>query len=121
MRRSWRLPTVSPLGREAASIGPVTIEPDLERWRSEIDDIDTKILELVARRIAAVIEIGKYKRVRGLPVYDATRERRVLARLMQNAPAGLDPQVVRRVFERIIDESRGIEHHEATNHEQPKS
>ncbi|HMA93987.1 MAG TPA: chorismate mutase [Polyangiaceae bacterium] len=99
----------------------MTTELDLERLRSEIDDIDTKILDLVARRIAAVIEIGKYKRVRGLPVYDATRERQVLARLMQNAPAGLDPQVVRRVFERIIDESRGIEHHEATHHEPSKT
>lgn len=87
----------------------VTTEFDLDVLRNEIDDIDTKILELVARRVAAVVQIGDYKRSRGIPVYDAARERAVLHRLMGQAPAGLDPQVVRRVFERIIDESRCIE------------
>lgn len=89
----------------------MTTEFDLEALRNEIDDIDNKILELVARRIAAVVQVGDYKRSRGLPVYDAARERQVLHRLMDQTPKGLDPQVVRRVFERIIDESRGIEHH----------
>lgn len=91
----------------------MTTEFDLEALRNEIDSIDSKILELVAKRIEAVVQIGEYKRARGLPVYDAARERHVLHRLMNQTPPGLDPQVVRRVFERIIDESRGIEHHYA--------
>lgn len=92
----------------------MTTEIDLEGLRREIDNIDDKILELVARRIVLVLDIGEYKRGHGMPVYDASREREVLHRLMQNTPDGLDPQVVRRVFERIIDESRGIEHHHFT-------
>ena len=93
----------------------MTTEFDLDALRNEIDDIDNKILELVARRIAAVVQIGDYKRSRELPVYDAVRERLVLQRLMGQAPPGLDPQVVRRVFERIIDESRGIEQHQVVS------
>jgi chorismate mutase len=98
----------------------VTTEFDLDALRNEIDDIDHKILDLVARRIAAVVQIGDYKRARGLAVYDAARERAVLQRLMSQAPAGLDPQVVRRVFERIIDESRGIEQHQVISVRPPE-
>ena len=91
----------------------MTTELDLPNLRTEIDDLDSRILALVARRIELVLSIGEYKRERGLPVYDAERERQVLDRLMKMAPAGLEPHVVRRIFERIIDESRGIEQHHA--------
>jgi chorismate mutase len=89
----------------------VTTELDLPALRTEIDEIDERILRLVARRIELVLQVGEYKRERGLAVYDAERERAVLDRLMRLAPANLDAQVVRRIFERIIDESRGIEQH----------
>jgi len=91
--------------------GLVTSELDIDSLRNDIDQIDGQILELVVRRISLVRAIGEYKRVRGLPVYDAERERAVIQRLMQAAPEGFDSQVVRRVFERIIDESRGVEQH----------
>jgi chorismate mutase len=90
----------------------VTTELDLPALRQEIDEIDSKILELFARRIQLVLRVGEFKRSKGLPVYDADRERTVIARLVQNKPDHLDAQVVRRVFERIIDESRGIEQHQ---------
>lgn len=99
------------LGRNRLVCGPVTSELDIDNLRNEIDRLDGQILELVVRRIALVREIGEYKHARGLPVYDAERERAVIQRLTQAAPTGFDPQVVRRVFERIIDESRGVEHH----------
>jgi chorismate mutase len=79
--------------------------------RSEIDRVDAQILDLIVRRISLVRRIGEYKRERGLPVYDAERERLVIQRLTQAVPEELDPQVIRRVFERIIDESRGVEQH----------
>lgn len=91
----------------------MTTELELPALRNEIDDLDSQILVLLSRRVGAVLKIGEFKRARSLPVYDADRERAVLQRLMQQAPAGIDPQVVRRVFERIIDECRGIEQHEA--------
>lgn len=89
----------------------MTTELDLLALRNEIDAIDNEVLRLVARRIELVLKIGEYKRERGLPVYDAERERTVLHRLIQLAPEGLTPEVVQRIFERIIDECRGIEHH----------
>jgi chorismate mutase len=85
---------------------------DLENLRTAIDTVDAEILALVAKRIDLVLQIADYKRGRAMPVYDPARERNVIDRLIALAPASLDAQVVRRVFERIIDESRRIEQHQ---------
>jgi chorismate mutase len=90
----------------------VTDASDLENLRTAIDTVDAEILALVAKRIGLVLQIADFKRGRALPVYDPARERNVIDRLMALAPATLDAQVVRRVFERIIDESRRIEQHQ---------
>jgi chorismate mutase len=89
----------------------VTTEQELPDLRNEIDALDSQLLKLVTRRIELVLKVGEYKRERGLPVYDAAREREVLHRLMAMSPDGLNPEVVQRIFERIIDECRGIEQH----------
>jgi chorismate mutase len=92
-----------------ASIGVVLQDPELEALRREIDDIDERILELVAARVRIVLRVGELKRRVGLPVYDPERERAMLDRLAQRASPPLDLSTVRRVFERLIDESRRLE------------
>jgi len=92
----------------------VTDATDLDALRSAIDAVDSEILSLVARRIGLVLRIADYKRSRDIPVYDPTRERAVIDRLIGVAPENLDAQLIRRIFERIIDESRRIEQHEAS-------
>jgi chorismate mutase len=87
----------------------VASEADLEVLRREIDEIDRKILELLATRMRLVLSVGDYKRERELAVYDPERERRVLERLAQEAPSPLTADSVRRIFERLIDESRHVE------------
>jgi chorismate mutase len=85
--------------------------PELDALRAAIDHVDRGILELVAERVRLVLRVGDYKRQNGLPVYDPERERSLLERLSSTAPAPLDADTVRRVFERLIDESRRIEQH----------
>ena len=92
----------------------MTDAPDLDALRSAIDAVDSEILSLVARRIGLVLQIADYKRGRDMPVYDPARERSVIDRLIGVAPENLDAQVIRRIFERIIDESRRIEQHKAS-------
>jgi chorismate mutase len=92
----------------------VTEAPDLETLRTAIDAVDAEILLLVAKRIGLVLQIADFKRDSGIPVYDPVRERSVIERLIEQAPASLDAQVIRRVFERIIDESRRIEQHQSS-------
>jgi chorismate mutase len=90
----------------------VAEEVQLEQLREAIDTVDAEILRLVARRVELVLRIAEFKRARQMPVYDPTRERAVIERLLSLAPPGLDPQLVRRIFERVIDESRRLEQHQ---------
>jgi chorismate mutase len=83
--------------------------PELEELRRAIDEVDRKLLDLMAERARLVLAVGDIKRARQMAVYDPDRERRVLERLGLLAPAPLDAATVRRVFERLIDEMRRLE------------
>lgn len=81
----------------------------MESWRRRIDAIDDQLMRLLNSRSACAVEIGRIKRELGLPVYAPEREAYVLDRVMRENPGPLEPIAVRRVFERIIDESRRLE------------
>jgi chorismate mutase-like protein len=89
----------------------VTSPPDLEELRRGIDAVDQQILKLLHERVRLVMAVGDYKRERGIPVYDPARERALLDRLCKAAQPPLDAETIRRIFERLIDESRRIEQH----------
>lgn len=82
---------------------------DIDDWRIEIDEIDERLLELLNRRAHCAIEIGRIKREIGLPVYMPDRETEVINHVIGLNDGPLDQYAVRRLFERIIDESRRIE------------
>ena len=81
----------------------------IDGWRRRIDTIDTQLMSLLNSRSACAVEIGRVKRELGLPVYSPEREARILDRVARENPGPLDATAVRRVFERIIDESRRLE------------
>ena len=82
---------------------------DIDQWRSEIDRIDLKLVELLNRRSQRAIEIVKIKNELNLGIYDPEREEEVI-RLVQEATRGpLSKAAIKRLFERIIDESRRVE------------
>ncbi len=82
---------------------------EITRWRIRIDELDSELIRILNERAHCAIEIGKIKRKRNMHIYDPKREEDII-RLMQNQNQGpLDAQGVRRLFERIIDESRRIE------------
>ena len=82
---------------------------DLEEWRRRIDGIDDQLMRLLNSRSACAVEVGRIKRAHGLPIYAPEREAWILERVMRDNPGPLEPLAVRRVFERIIDESRRLE------------
>jgi chorismate mutase len=81
----------------------------LEAWRKRIDLIDDQLMRLLNSRSACAVEIGHIKKALGLPVYSPEREALILERVTRENPGPLDQGAVRRVFERIIDESRRLE------------
>jgi chorismate mutase len=89
----------------------VTTKADLDELRRAIDAVDQQILKLLHERVRLVVAVGEYKRERDLPVYDPERERALLERLCNSAEPPLDAETIRRIFERLVDESRRIEQH----------
>ena len=82
---------------------------EIDGWRRRIDAVDEQLVRLLNSRSACAVEIGRLKRRLGLPVYSPEREAWILERVMRDNPGPLEPTAVRRVFERIIDESRRLE------------
>ena len=84
-------------------------QSEIDAWRRRIDQIDTQLMRLLNSRSACAGEVGRIKAELGLPIYMPEREGEILERVMRENPGPLDPLAVRRVFERIIDESRRLE------------
>lgn len=84
-------------------------DPEITDLRKRIDQIDHAILDLLAERLSVVHAVGEEKQRKGLPVFDPKREERLLARLVESAPLGLDEQSIRSIFAAIVSESRRLE------------
>ena len=81
----------------------------VDDYRRRIDQIDDQLMKLLNARSACAVEIGRIKRHIGMAVYQPDREKWILERVARNNPGPLDSGAVRRVFERVIDESRRLE------------
>lgn len=84
-------------------------DSDLPEWRGRIDTVDEIILELLNMRSESANEIGRIKKERNIPVYVPKREEEVLNHVMSVNPGPLPNTAIRRLFERIIDETRSLE------------
>jgi chorismate mutase len=82
---------------------------DIEHWRKEIDDIDAELLRLLNMRARLALKVGALKQAADLPYCDPERERHVLQRLREINDGPLDERAVRRVFRRIIHESKRVQ------------
>ena len=82
---------------------------NIEHWRKEIDEIDEELLRLLNMRARLAIKVGALKKQAQLPVCDPVRERSVLLRLSQLNQGPLDERAIRKLFRRIIRESRRLE------------
>lgn len=81
----------------------------LDEYRATIDQIDRRLVALLNERTAIVECIGRVKREAKLPVYEPRREDQVFANIFAANGGPISHDAVRRIFERIIDEMRGIQ------------
>ena len=81
----------------------------LAECRHQIDAVDLKLLVLLNERTRIVEEIGRIKQDLSLPIYEPKREDQVFHNVTENNSGPLTSEVVKRVFERIIDEMRTIQ------------
>jgi len=87
----------------------IDAEHDLARLRDAIDRVHEVIVRPLNQRAKYAIEIGELKGLLGLPIYAPEREKDVLQHVERISDGPLEPVTVRRLFERIIDESRRVE------------
>jgi chorismate mutase/prephenate dehydratase len=86
---------------------------DLSTLRDRIDDVDRKIIALIAERLRIVEEVALAKLDAASPFRDREREERLLLRLREHATeAGIDPHEVERLYRVVMDMS--VAHQEAT-------
>ena len=86
-------------------------DPELEKYRSSIDNIDAALILLLAERFKVTKAVGEYKAAAGLPPADPEREEEQIARLrVLAAEADLDPAFSEGFLRFVIAEV--IRHHE---------
>jgi chorismate mutase-like protein len=88
---------------------PEDARAKLEEYRQAIDDIDRRLVALLNERTDVVECIGRVKREAHLPVYEPRREEQVFANIAAANQGPISNEAVKRIFERIIDEMRGIQ------------
>jgi chorismate mutase len=82
----------------------------LAECRVKIDAVDGEIVELLNRRTRIVEEIGCAKEAAGLPIYEPKREDDVYRNIFSHNSGPLTSDALRRIYERIIDEMRSLQH-----------
>jgi len=82
------------------------VERDLAGLRGEIDDIDSELLQLLARRMEVSAQIGEYKKNHNVTVVQMDRWKKILDDHVSVGEAmGLSPILINKVFEAIHQES----------------
>ena len=85
---------------------------DISGWRTQIDEIDRKLVELLSQRAQAAHEIGKLKRTAKMPIYEPDREQTVFANAVSANQGPLPNRDLLRIYERIMDVMRQIQREE---------
>ena len=83
-------------------------EKTLDGWRRQIDALDTDLLRLLNQRAVFACEIASIKVASGLPAFDGTREKQVLAHVLEKNNGPLDQQGIVAIFHSIIRETRRL-------------
>ena len=80
----------------------------LEKYRGELDQIDTQLLELFQQRMKVVKDIAEYKKKNNTAVLDKSRERSILKRIYNEARDNMGKPSVA-LFRTIIEQSKAYQ------------
>ena len=96
----------------------LNVEKEIDRLRDAIDRVDEVLVKLLNQRAKYAVEIGHVKKQGGVGIYSPEREKQVLSNVERWSEGPLEPLTMRRLFERIIDESRRVERETARANEE---
>src|SRR5216110_52113 len=81
---------------------------NLDDWRSRINDLDNRILQLLYQRAEAALQIGDLKRRQDAPLYAPEREAEILRRLRASA-GPLPAEAIGAIWREILSGCRALE------------
>ncbi len=84
-------------------------EPDLKKWREQIDKVDDQILVLLNERARSVQKIGQAKNNSNKDVYASDRESQILERLLAANKGPLSAEAVEDIAQTIINNCRNLQ------------
>lgn len=82
---------------------------DIADWRKRIDELDSKLVELISERAQCATEIGKLKRGLAMPIYEPDREKLIYENIARQNAGPLSDKQLRQIYERLIDVMREIQ------------
>ena len=82
------------------------LSSQMARLRTQVDQIDQKLLQLLQQRTKLSGEIGRTKRRHGAEIYVPDRERELLSRVAKLADGKLPPTAAQAIFREILSSSR---------------
>ncbi|MCC6597879.1 MAG: chorismate mutase [Alphaproteobacteria bacterium] len=86
------------------------IPAELERYRAEIDRLDTALIEALSRRFEIVRAVGILKAERNMEVVQSKRAQAVIDRAAALAQEkNLDPALIRKIYALMIDHAHKLE------------
>ncbi|MGN5882317.1 bifunctional 3-deoxy-7-phosphoheptulonate synthase/chorismate mutase [Staphylococcus simulans] len=88
----------------------------LEQYRSEIQDINEQILDLLEKRGNLAQKIGEEKRKQGTKVYDPEREKEMLNALIEKNHGPFNDNVIKQLFKEIFKASTDLQKSENEKH-----
>ncbi len=85
-------------------------EEELQKIRSEIDQLDGQIISLIQKRAEFAQEIGRVKRNAGDPIYRPDRERDVYEKVSSRSQGPLPASVIRAIYREMMSGTIALEH-----------
>ena len=83
---------------------------ELNILRSQINEIDEKLIDLLNKRLKIALHIGKIKTEQKLPVFNETREKEVLDFVKTKNTGPLKEDQVETIFQMIMEICRNAQH-----------
>jgi chorismate mutase len=85
---------------------------DISDWRKKIDDLDSKLVDLLNQRANAAQAIGRLKRESGMPIYEPKREQEIFENVSRISRGPLKGRHLVQIYERVIDVMRNLQKEE---------
>lgn len=78
----------------------------LDKQRAEIDAIDREIVSLFERRMQVVMDVVRIKKENGMAIFDASREKEVIAKVQSYLTDEGLKEELREVYETLMKVSK---------------